>query len=103
LRAENLSSNNVQSYEACPYCLTEIVVENSSATVEDKEKLSLEKPNNRQTSVPRAEEHLTNTPKPQGCKHHLGYLSQRQAKEQIPEECMMCTNIVKCMLKAVTG
>ncbi|HVO85617.1 MAG TPA: hypothetical protein VMT06_00675 [Candidatus Eisenbacteria bacterium] len=37
------------------------------------------------------------------CSHHLGYLSERTKKESIPEECIMCDNIVKCMLKAVTG
>jgi hypothetical protein len=39
----------------------------------------------------------------QSCTHHLGYLSERSSKEKIPEECMMCENIVQCMLKNVTG
>jgi hypothetical protein len=30
-------------------------------------------------------------------------LSKRSSKEKIPEECMMCENIVQCMLKNVTG
>ncbi|HVO36861.1 MAG TPA: hypothetical protein VMT01_01665 [Candidatus Acidoferrum sp.] len=37
------------------------------------------------------------------CAHQFGYLSKRSSKEQIPEECMMCEDIVKCMLKGMTG
>jgi hypothetical protein len=36
---------------------------------------------------------------PSECPHHLGYLSERSSKEQIPDECMMCKDIVACMLK----
>ena len=41
--------------------------------------------------------------KVQGCAHYFGYLSKRSTKEKIPEECMICENIVQCMLKNVTG
>ena len=33
------------------------------------------------------------------CSFHLGYLSERDAKGQIPDECMACKDIVDCMLK----
>jgi hypothetical protein len=36
---------------------------------------------------------------PSDCLHHLGYLSERSSKEGIPDECMMCKDIVSCMLK----
>ena len=36
---------------------------------------------------------------PSECRHYLGYLSEKSAKEQIPDECMMCKDIVACMLK----
>jgi hypothetical protein len=36
---------------------------------------------------------------PSECRHYLGYLSEKSAKEQIPDECMMCKDIVSCMLK----
>jgi hypothetical protein len=38
-----------------------------------------------------------------GCPHFLGYLSKRSSKEKMPEECIMCANVVNCMLKDVTG
>jgi hypothetical protein len=39
--------------------------------------------------------------KPHGCSHHFGYLSERPKKDSIPEECMVCDNIVRCMLKVI--
>lgn len=36
---------------------------------------------------------------PSECPHHLGYLSEKSSKEPIPDECMMCKDIVTCMLK----
>ncbi|MCJ7561067.1 hypothetical protein MUO79_10705 [Candidatus Bathyarchaeota archaeon] len=33
------------------------------------------------------------------CRYHLGYLSERTQKEQIPDDCMMCKDIIECMLK----
>jgi hypothetical protein len=37
--------------------------------------------------------------KPVVCHFHLGYLSERAQKEQIPEECFVCKDIVDCMLR----
>jgi hypothetical protein len=39
------------------------------------------------------------TEKPSECRYHLGYLSERTGKEQIPDDCMMCKDIVECMLR----
>jgi hypothetical protein len=36
---------------------------------------------------------------PSECAHYLGYLSEKSSSEQIPDECMMCKDIVTCMLK----
>ena len=37
--------------------------------------------------------------KPTGCQYHLGYLSDREKNHQIPDECIICQDIVECMLK----
>ena len=42
-------------------------------------------------------------PKAKECARHFGYLSKRAPNEKIPEDCMVCENIVQCMLKNVTG
>jgi hypothetical protein len=68
-----------------------------------------QKPEIKETEIeepcaPSAEEKSVQThPKAQKCAHQFGYLSKRSSKEKIPEECMMCENIVQCMLMNVTG
>jgi hypothetical protein len=54
-----------------------------------------------QQSIKKTPAHPSTSAK--GCTHFLGYLSKRSPKEKMPEECMMCENVVKCMLKDVTG
>ena len=36
---------------------------------------------------------------PASCQYHLGYLSERSSKEQFPDDCLVCKNIVECMQK----
>ena len=33
------------------------------------------------------------------CKHYFGYMSEKEHKEQMPEECIMCSQIIECMAK----
>jgi hypothetical protein len=36
---------------------------------------------------------------PPGCPHYLGYLSKRPKDASIPDECLTCRKMVKCMLE----
>jgi len=84
--------------------LTEITLEKSSTTFEEKTNLKRKKIGSEQASVDFKEKMLAeSSPKVQGCVHHFGYLSERSKKEKIPEECMICGNVVQCMLKNVNG
>ncbi|NWG11453.1 hypothetical protein HXY33_06900 [Candidatus Bathyarchaeota archaeon] len=100
IKAENLRSKNIEVYDACPFCLTEITLDKDSGT--DEEKKDFED-KSKEKEYAKAETSGELLPKVQGCQHHLGYLSQRSQKEKIPEECMVCENIVQCMLKNVTS
>jgi hypothetical protein len=102
IKAQNLRSKNVEVYDACPFCLTEITVDENSTIIEEKRDFETKK-NDKEEEYPEAKTQAKPIPKVQGCSHHLGYLSQRSPKEKIPEECMMCENIVQCMLKNVTS
>jgi hypothetical protein len=103
IKAENLCSKHAEVYDACPFCLTEITVEDSITTEEEKN-LEIRKTESEQANVNSKKKTMSESPpKVQKCKHYFGYLSKRSAKEKIPEECMMCENIVPCMLKNVTG
>jgi hypothetical protein len=97
LKAINLSLDNPEPYLACPHCLIEVTTQENPPTAETKPTTETLK-----TTIDKAGEEKTNQQptKPQ-CNHHFGYLSERSSKEKIPEECMTCTEIVDCMLKAM--
>lgn len=78
-------------YPACPYCLTKIAdpeVENQKSESKEEKHSAKEK-----TSK--------NKDKPQNCRNHLGYLSERENKQQIPDECIVCAVLLDCMLQKV--
>jgi len=105
ITAHNLASKQASPYYACPYCLTEVSLEQSSDQMETKDVAE------RRTLTIEQEtaEHLEEEPeKPElkegsACPYHFGYLSQRSRKEVIPEECMTCERIVQCMLDKIKG
>jgi hypothetical protein len=90
LKTLNLQQNPTEPYFACPYCLTKI---------KDVEQ---EKKEPKPVQTKKAKEGSSGPSKSgveAGCGHHLGYLSERVNKEQIPDECLVCKSIVECMLK----
>jgi hypothetical protein len=96
LKTLNLRENPSEPYFACPYCLTKIkVVEEEPLKSEEPmvEKL-LHKAGQIETK-----EKGKNDDKSSSCHYHPGYLSERSSKEQIPDECLVCKDIVDCMLK----
>jgi len=91
LKTLNLQQDSTQTYAACPFCLTKITeVESDVSDKPEKAQvetiLSKEKPN-------RSKEKLSS------CQHHMGYLSERERNQQIPDECIICEDIVECMLR----
>ena len=50
---------------------------------------------------PPQENQIVDTPKGLECPHYLGYLSEKERKQNIPDECMVCKNLVECMLQKV--
>ena len=115
----NLQQDTEEPYDACPYCLTEITVEEEPAINCEEPETMEPKPLEAETFEPEtfeAEEALVETEPeveetepleektpvseaPSECAHYLGYLSEKSSKDQIPDECMMCKDIVTCMLK----
>ncbi len=47
-------------------------------------------------------EQKQNQEKPAGCSHYLGYMSVPENKKQMPEECLLCTQVIQCMQKKPT-
>jgi hypothetical protein len=105
-----LQQDSREPYDACPYCLTKIVVEEEPVETVYDEPETLEQDEIEETKeaaeeseleeeTPCAEEPVKTSGAPSDCLHHLGYLSEKSSKQQIPDECMMCKDIVTCMLK----
>jgi DNA-directed RNA polymerase subunit RPC12/RpoP len=80
------SGSPVEEYYACPTCLAKVgdLDKESDESIEEKEEVLETK------SEAVNEENWT-------CKHHLGYLKQRQKNADIPEECFTCSKMIDCM------
>jgi hypothetical protein len=89
LKTLNVQSNPTEPYYACPFCLTKL----------QEPTLKIPKPAAVPSEAAPKKAHSSVDEKPTTCKFHLGYLSERAQKEQIPEDCLLCKSIVECMLK----
>jgi hypothetical protein len=103
VKVKNVGSEDSQSYDGCPRCLTAITVEKSVPVVGAKPVVTVEDNKGQGTVVGNSEERSAGSSTTVQCAYHLGYLSERTKNEKIPEDCIVCENIVKCMLKAVNG
>jgi hypothetical protein len=91
LKTLNLQQDPAQTYAACPFCLTKITEVQIEAS---------NKPRKAQVETILSKEKPTRSrEKPSACQHHLGYLSEREKNQQIPDECIICQDIVECMLR----
>ncbi len=93
LKALNLQQDSTEPYNACPYCLTKLKEER--IIIDSKAEEAPENGENK--AAPRNTR--PEDEKPASCRHHLGYLSERTEKGQISDECLVCKDIVECMLK----
>jgi hypothetical protein len=98
LRALNVSQENLEPYDACPHCLTELTSQENKPNFQAFRE-NPETPEIAETQPAAATEKPT--PAVAHCSRHFGYLSERSSKEKIPEECVTCTEIVNCMLKEI--
>jgi len=103
VKVKNMSSQDSKCYDACPRCLTAIIKEKSVPAVDTKPNETVQDNKLHETISSSQEERRAEQSTAVQCAHHLGYLSERAKNEKIPEDCMVCENIVNCMLKVVNG
>jgi hypothetical protein len=96
LKTLNLQENPADPYYACPFCLTKIDEVPLPIGEHPTEKLP-EKVGKRETFTKKRS--IKTGEEPSSCGFHLGYLSERAEKSQIPDDCLVCKSIVECMLK----
>jgi len=92
LKTLNLQQDPAQTYPACPFCLTKIITEQQIEESNKLEKTQAETIIYKEKTTKSKEKTLT-------CQYHLGYLSEREKNQQIPDECIVCQDIVECMLR----
>jgi len=93
---ENLSMKKGKSYYACPHCMTEIDV----AEKKEEEKVAEMKQIEPEISPSKLKVQPPTQSSPSKCQHHFGYLENRPKNTPIPEECLTCDKIVRCMFNA---
>lgn len=99
LKTLNLQENPSEAYYTCPYCLTKIKITDETLKTDKKpEETPFEKAKQKINQT-ETKEKIKNSDKPSGCHYHSGYLSERTSKEQIPDECLVCKDIIDCMLR----
>ena len=57
------------------------------------------KPEETEDKLSAIEEKPVAKAKPPECSYYLGYLGERKQKEQIPDNCLVCKDLVECMRK----
>jgi hypothetical protein len=85
----SLATAAEEQYYACPHCLIKLDVDAKNAEPqkeEEIEKLPVRPP---ETGVKGSS----------ACLRHFGYLANRPENAPIPQECLVCSRIVDCMLK----
>jgi hypothetical protein len=91
LKTLNLQQTAPEPYFTCPHCLTKIETIDGSLKADEKAQLKV--------NQVESKEKLDNNDNAAACNYHPGYLSERTQKEQIPDDCLVCKDIVDCMLR----
>lgn len=87
----DLQQNPKVSHITCPYCLKEITISENERSDSPEETCS-----DVETFDEKGDRSNENTIT---CSYHFGYIGEMEQKEQIPEECLLCADVVQCMHK----
>lgn len=90
IRATLSSKGYVQTYTACPRCLSKITIVKQQKSEETKEASTLME-NPKRPAVAKEKDNVD-------CLHFLGYLKTRPKDKSIPDECLTCDKMIECMI-----
>ena len=85
-----LSSNPVETYQACPYCMSRIDIKEEEDPKPEKHTLASARI---KSAIEKEQEKEKIEPKDIGelkCSHGFGYLKKRPKGTPIPDECLIC-------------
>jgi hypothetical protein len=84
------SPGHVQTYYACPRCLAKVTEDKNRKSEESKE-TPISKKDVKKAVV----EHEDSVK----CEHFLGYLGKRPKDTAIPDKCLTCDKMIKCLIR----
>jgi DNA-directed RNA polymerase subunit RPC12/RpoP len=84
------SQGYVQTYYACPLCLSEVTIIKQQKGEAKEASTSIENP--MKTSEAKEGNNA-------GCQHFFGYLKTRPKDKSFPDECLTCNKMVECMVR----
>ena len=108
LSTQNIERETGKTYNACPYCLTELSfneIENEAQIEKEDFEPELEEKqffeiSGEEDKVLSQEVNINsvgqNDENESDCKYHIGYLGEEK-HDQIPDECLVCMKIIECM------
>jgi len=82
------TSNQTQTYYACPRCMTKVESFPSPSKENEEEAPVLTVEQRKLRPEPEDEAK---------CEHFFGYLNKRQKNTPFPDECLTCARMVECM------
>lgn len=84
--ARILNSGNVETYQACPHCMTKLDDISTPKALEKK----------REPSSKMAKQEIPAESDGE-CVHYFGYLNKRPKGTSVPDPCLTCIKIVDCL------
>jgi hypothetical protein len=94
IQLTNLSATPMQIYNACPFCFAR---EENGACMHEENGNSIEFTSG-DTPVISSENAKDAGLEHPGCPQHFGYLKSRPKNAPIPEVCLTCERMIKCVL-----
>jgi hypothetical protein len=88
-------------YDACPRCFTAVTEPGNIPVIQAKPSSGAD--TDQSEAIGGVEGKKLEPVATKHCPHKFGYLSERPKNVKIPDDCMVCENIVKCMTKGITG
>ncbi|RLI45993.1 hypothetical protein DRO69_04100 [Candidatus Bathyarchaeota archaeon] len=87
LLLKDLSKTPTESYYVCPHCIAKL----DKVPIRDKEP-------QRPTPIPVEHPKKLEETNSKSCPHHFGYLKTHARDESLPDECLTCSKLLRCML-----
>ncbi len=94
IKLTNLSAVPLQTYNACPFCFSKLNVDMVIEEPNDMKISAVEETRN----VPGQSKENVDSSKQTDCPHYLGYLKKRPKNMPIPDDCLTCNKMIKCVL-----